>query len=48
MDNDKIFDLNLKALLGVMYDIAGCGYDYKDSNKRDIERETRRRQKESV
>ena len=39
MDNDKIFDLNLKALLGVMYDIAGCGYDYKDSNKRDIERE---------
>ena len=39
LDNDETFDTHLKALLSVMYDIAGCGYDYKDRNKRDIERE---------
>ena len=39
LDNDETFDTHLKALLSVMYDIAGCGYDFEKSNERDIERE---------
>lgn len=39
LDNDETFDIHLKALLSVMYDIAGCGYDFEKSNERDIERE---------